>query len=92
MFNVMYSDEQEKSDVRDVLMVSPNLVHVGDPNALDSFNEGRMIFDVRPHAEKLEAFVQKHGLQHVASRGAGGNFPAMNSLVNNRPISITQKV
>ena len=87
----MHPDEQEQADIREVLLKSPGLIHVGDPNVLSSFNAGKMIFDVTPHAERLEAFVQQHGLQHVARRGMGDNFPSMNILVKNRRVYITKK-
>jgi hypothetical protein len=64
-------------------MRSTGIVHVEDPNALDAFQKGILIFDVTEHGKKLEAFALKHRLK---MRMGKNGFPSANLLVNDRPV------
>ena len=57
--------------------------YVGDKDALQSFNEGRGVFDVDPDAAKLLAFVKQHGLR---VRGDNGNLPFIRCLLDYGPL------
>jgi hypothetical protein len=50
-------DEQEQRDI-ETLRVLKSAVHVEDPNALEEFNNGKLLFDVTLHGEKLKQFCE----------------------------------
>lgn len=64
------------------------LVHVEDPEALQAFKEGKLLFDITPHGARLSAFVTKHPeVRQRIGTGENGNYPsAVGFLLNNRRI------
>jgi hypothetical protein len=80
-------DEQEQRDI-ETLRVLKSAVHVEDPNALEEFNNGKLLFDVTLHGEKLSSFVNQHpAIQASIWKDASGHFPkAVGFLVNQRPV------
>jgi hypothetical protein len=61
-------------------------LHVDDPGALDALNDGRGIFDVSTHGDKLDSFALKHGLQTQIRRGH------VSGLVGHRQIHLAFKI
>jgi hypothetical protein len=82
--------EEERLDILHVRQWC-KAAHVQDTDALSAFNDGRGVFDVTPHAVKLETFIAQNAISEIVQRTTDGLLPWINALVNNRRLHFAFK-
>lgn len=76
-------------DMREILDIAyvrrqTNSAHVSDEDALAAFSDGRGVFDVDLHCQKLDAFVAKHKIE--ADLYSEEFLPCANPQIGSRPV------